>query len=205
MLILKQYGITLKRVEESDLEEIRYWRNQRFIAEKMIYRKEISKEEQVEWFRKINNQYNYYFIIIDAQGNRIGVINSKDVDLKKGEGEGGIFIWDQKYWETQAPSLASLVLLNFSMLMLESFKRSKIKVLKSNVSAMRYNEKLGYSISESLEGKEYVEMLLTRESYIKSTENLRQKLARAYRTKGELKVEGRTSEINTEEINKLLI
>lgn len=205
MLILKQYGITLKRVVEGDLEEIRFWRNQNFISENMIYREEISKQDQLRWFQSINNKLNYYFIIINDEGDRIGVINSKDVDLQKGEGEGGIFIWNQEVWNTQVPSLASLVLLNFSMLMLNSFKCSKIKVLKANSTAIKYNQSLGYVITNDFEQCDYLEMKLTKNSYLEATSKLRMKLSKIYKGKSKLVLVGEKSHLNIDEINELLV
>ena len=60
MLTLSQYGVTLKRVTEHDIEEIRYWRNQPFIRNTMQFRKHITKKMQQEWFQSINNKYNYW-------------------------------------------------------------------------------------------------------------------------------------------------
>ena len=48
MLTLSQYGVTLKRVTEHDIEEIRYWRNQPFIRNTMQFRKHITKKMQQE-------------------------------------------------------------------------------------------------------------------------------------------------------------
>jgi hypothetical protein len=206
MLTIKQYNVTLKRVEKVDLEEIRAWRNQQFIAKNMLYQAEISKEQQLEWFNEINNKNNYYFVILSPQNERVGLVNSKDVDLESGIGEGGIFILNKKCWDTLLPGLASLVLLNFSMLKLHGFKGSVVKVLKENSAAVLYNKKLGYSIVENLSlDKPYYWMSLTKESYLKRTLGIQRTLRKLYPENSEIIVSGVVSDINTEEINSFLV
>ena len=73
-LIINQYGVTLKRVEEQDIELIRKWRNYPSIRKQMGYQKIITKKRQKEWFRKINNKYNYYFC---PHQNRKSIIDWK--------------------------------------------------------------------------------------------------------------------------------
>ena len=46
MLILKQYGVTLTRIQEKDIELIRYWRNQSDIVNFMEYKNYIFPEAQ---------------------------------------------------------------------------------------------------------------------------------------------------------------
>ena len=63
MISLEQYGITLKRITEEDIELIRIKRNTPEIRTRMAYRKKISEAEQKLWFQGINNHLNYYFLI----------------------------------------------------------------------------------------------------------------------------------------------
>ena len=71
MLTLYQYGVTLKRLEINDIEEVRSWRNFHYIQNKMQFTEDISSEMQLIWFNSINNKLNYYFIIIDQNGKRV--------------------------------------------------------------------------------------------------------------------------------------
>ena len=58
-MIIRKYGLLLKRVQREDLELIRTKRNQRSVREHMFYQKTISKLDQEKWFDSINNIYNY--------------------------------------------------------------------------------------------------------------------------------------------------
>jgi hypothetical protein len=203
MLTLSQYGVTLKRLELDDIEEVRKWRNLHYIQNKMQYKEDISSEMQLIWFNSVNNNLNYYFIIINEKGKRVGLINSKDVDLKQKNGEGGIFISDRDVWNTVTPAVASIILLNFSICCLQLFDRSLITIIKSNTSAINYNKKLGYSVVD--EGDSVVRMELTKESYLHSVKAYSKILDKLYPNNKELMISGSVSVINIEEINDLLI
>jgi hypothetical protein len=203
MLTLSQYGVTLKRLELDDIEEVRKWRNFHYIQNKMQYKEDISSEMQLIWFNSVNNKLNYYFIIINEKGKRVGLINSKDVDLKQKNGEGGIFISDRDVWNTFTPAVASIILLNFSICCLQLFDRSLITIIKSNTSAINYNKKLGYSVVD--EGDSVVRMELTKESYLHSVKAYSKILDKLYPNNKELMISGSVSVINIEEINDLLI
>lgn len=111
----------------------------------MAYQKKISKSQQEKWFAKINNKYNYYFLIY-VKNQPIGVINCKEVDEKARIGEGGIFIWDKDMRKTPYPVFASLILLDFIFNELQFGEYSFIRVLQSNRQAIRYNKALGYQL-----------------------------------------------------------
>ena len=202
MLTLYQYGVTLKRLEINDIEEVRRWRNFHYIQNKMQFTEDISPEMQLIWFNSINNKLNYYFIIIDENGKRVGLINSKNVDLKNKNGEGGIFISDRAVWNTITPAVASVILLNFSLCCLQSFDRSLITIIKSNTSAINYNNKLGYSVVD--EDDFAVRMELTKESYVHSAKTYLKALDKLYPNDKELIISGSVSDINIQEINDLL-
>ena len=203
MLTLSQYGVTLKRLTIDDIEEVRLWRNENYIKDKMIYSKEITPQMQKKWFDSINNKYNYYFVIIDSDGDRVGLINSKNINLDEKVGEGGIFIADKKVWKTVTPVIASMILINFSVVLLNSFDKSIVKVLKSNSSAIEYNKRLGYFKSDENNG--IIQMKLTKESYIEATKMYSQILKKFHPNHSELNYSGTPSELNIDEINNLLI
>lgn len=169
---LDQYGITLTRITENDIELVRTWRNMPHIIAQMAYRRHISKGAQEKWFHTINNPYNYY-MIISFNNEKIGVINIKNINLEDKWGEGGLFIWDTKFWNTYIPVLASLCLLNFVFLELKITNKSFVKILKDNGQAIRYNRQLGYVLAPYQEKEKNQLYVLTSEDYILKTEKLR--------------------------------
>jgi UDP-4-amino-4,6-dideoxy-N-acetyl-beta-L-altrosamine N-acetyltransferase len=201
MISLKQYGIELKRVEMSDIEMIRLWRNAPEIRSKMAYRKKISASEQVKWFNSVDNKLNYYFLI-KVNGESIGVINCKEVNEKDEYGEGGIFIWDKEYMKTPYPVFASLMFLDFIFNELLMGNVSFIRTLKSNDAAKKYNKTLGYLLiprQEQVNNQWYV---LTKETFNNKSKMIK-KAAKAFtQTDGGLVVEGGESKKNIEKLNQ---
>ncbi|MCX7728204.1 MAG: GNAT family N-acetyltransferase [Bacteroidia bacterium] len=164
-MIVKQYGLTYKRIQEEDLELIRYWRNRDFIRKTMQFQEYITFKMQRAWFQKINNKYNYYFLIEDNQ-KKIGLINCKDTD-KNRVAEGGIFFWEKSYWNTFVPALASLTMLQVIFEEIKSGDTSIITVRKDNLHALKFNQYLGYSVY--YEDDKVFKLKLSIEDYLTKT------------------------------------
>jgi len=203
MLILKQYGVTLTRIQEKDIELIRYWRNQSDIVNFMEYKNYIFPEAQKKWFASIDNKLNYYFII-EFENKKIGLINVKNYDRIAGFGEGGIFIWDKNYIGSFAAVFSSLCLLNFMLLKVSVSIKSRVRILSTNDSAIHYNKLLGYKLLQDQE-KELNQLYeLDVKDYLLIGEKLN-KAAQALADDSSLIYYGDVSEKNIDEINNLLI
>ena len=60
-MIVRKYGITLRRLALEDIELVRQKRNSQEIRQVMHFKDEITPEMQLKWFESINNFENYYF------------------------------------------------------------------------------------------------------------------------------------------------
>lgn len=199
---LHRYGIRLRRIEFSDIELIRHHRNKREIRGLMRYQRRISKRKQRKWFEGINNYLNYYFMI-EVQEKQIGLINCKDVDLKKEVGEGGIFIWDPDYIGTPYPLLASVLLIDFLFNILKIGKTSVINILPTNVKAINYNKFLGYKVTGNNPDKS-VRLTLTKEDFNEKLPKLIKACHNFSDDRSDFHMTGVESEINHPKINELL-
>lgn len=170
----------------------------------MGYQKKVSKNQQVEWFKSINNKYNYFFLII-IENTPIGVINCKDVNIKDEYGEGGIFIGNEDYLKSTYPIFASLIVLDFIFNELEIGDKSFIRVLAKNDAAKNYNQQLGYVLIPGQETKKNQWHILTKEKF--NSQKLKfKKAAKIYtETDGLLKVQGEVSKNNLDKLNKYLL
>lgn len=201
-MILSRFGIQLKRIEHSDIELIRTWRNHPSIRKTMAYRKTISAAMQEKWFSSINNKLNYYFLIIH-NGKKIGVINVKNINEKNRYGEGGIFIWDESYYGTNIPSIASLLLIDFIFNTINYSTKSFVRILATNKPAINFNLQLGYVIVPYQEKESNQLYVLTREDFNKKIIKLIPTLEKLHGN-AELVVEGRSSTLHLDEINSYL-
>jgi len=171
-MIIRKYGITIKRLKEDDIELVRRMRNSPEIQRNMYYREHITSRMQRQWFKSVNNKENGYFII-EYAGKKIGLIHGKDNDFEKRTSEGGIFIWDKQYIGTIVPALASIIMDDYTFL-IQNFNATYAKVLKSNTAVIEYNKLMGYELCEPRNSDKDVQwMILTREAYLKRMQTLR--------------------------------
>lgn len=174
-----KYGITLERLKEKDIELVRKWRNSDPVRLNMEYRDIISEEQQKEWFKSINNLQNNY-LLIHYKGEKIGLLNDKNIDWENRTSESGLFLGRTEYYGTFVPYFISVAGIenNFHFL---SWKKQYAHILRSNTNAIRYNRELGYYL---LPGQEAIENQLyemTPESYEQKAGKIR-KAVRALAT-----------------------
>lgn len=203
MLILEQYGIKLCRVQKEDIELIRKWRNQKCVSEYMEYKKHITRWAQRKWFKKINNKFNYFFII-ETEGKKVGVINVKNYNEALGFGEGGIFIGDQNYINSFVSVYSTLCLLNVTFMKL-NLKKSVIKILRNNYRAIQYNKLIGYKLLQNQDNVENQLYELTIEDYIKYGARLNKAATILNKNQSTLHYSGIVSDLNIDAINQLLL
>jgi UDP-4-amino-4,6-dideoxy-N-acetyl-beta-L-altrosamine N-acetyltransferase len=199
---LNQYGITLRRIEFSDIELIREKRNSIEVRRTMAFRKKISASMQQRWFESVNNKLNYYFMI-EHKGRNIGVVNCKNVDEKSGLGEGGIFTWDLQSGEEFIPVAATIILMDFIFYEIKFSNKSVVRIVKDNHRAIAYNRAIGYVKIPGQDYQNHQWYVLTREDYEKASGSIRKALSSLYGA-SPMEITGKASEINFEVINALI-
>ncbi len=162
-MILRKYGLELKEVEREDLELIRQYRNTDIIKNKMIHRQQITREQQLEWFKEVRSIKHFYFLIY-KNDSAIGLINGKNIDFVNKSSEGGIFVWNEdRNYET---SITASIILNDWNFLINGFEKNYAQVLKSNKQAIAYNEFMGYKIADRIhENNQVIWMEQTKEDY----------------------------------------
>lgn len=168
-MIIRRYGIELRRVMHGDIELIRQMRNRDDIRSKMLDQRLISPEQQEKWFQSINNNENLYFVICHND-TRIGLVYGKNINYENKTAEGGIFIWDQSYLGTGIPAKASILMMELSF-EVAGMEKIYARVNELNSLAINYNKSLGYVEIER--GKL---MVLSKDSYEKRIMKLKQYL-----------------------------
>ena len=168
---ISKYGVSLIRLTEEDLELVRRWRNDDEIKKYMNFQEYITPEMHKKWFESIDNPENFYYIIV-YKGDKIGMVNDKNIDWKKKTAEGGLFIWDKRYVNSIVPMKISFLLLEIAYIML-GWNKTYIKVRKDNHRAVEYNKTLGYEISVEPEKQDYIMMELDKKHFFERSEKLR--------------------------------
>lgn len=180
-----KYGLVLEKIKHHQIEMLRGWRNAPEIRRNMEFKNHISKEMQEDWFKKIDNE-NHFFFIIHFQDVPIGMIHISDIDWRKKSAQSGLFISKKEYMKTNAPVSASLAMLDvfFDFLGIETVFA---KTHHQNLDAIRYNQALGFEKSKSAEGNVFDIYVLTKNRYYAHADKLRKITGKLYGTK--LKVE----------------
>lgn len=171
MEVISKYGITLRPLTHDKIEMVRQWRNSPKIQQYMEYRQEITPEMQEAWFLKISTSGKDFFFIMEFEGKEVGLINIKDVDFEKKEGEPGIFIWDDDFLNCGASVRASLARNDFAWDTLK-LERMVSHVLSDNKRAIRYNKMQGFVLAPDQEGVYNQKYILEKANAIKSKEKL---------------------------------
>jgi RimJ/RimL family protein N-acetyltransferase len=194
---LTGFGLVLRRITTQDIELVRGWRNQPSVRSQMLVQDEISAEQQVLWFEKINNPFNYYFII-EVSDLPIGVIYAKNIDEQSMVGEGGIFIGDNKFIGTDIPARASMLFLYFCFNKI-GVSTSIAKAKEDNYIAAEFNKCLGYKEVKRSQGVIYLQL--------KKEDFLRAPMVASVLRKIEKSVQltGTVSDKNLDSINQWLI
>jgi len=160
---LFKYGITLERLKEADIELVRQWRNSDPVRLNMEYRQIISPEQQLEWFNSIDNLQNNY-LLIHYKGEKIGLLNDKNVDWEARTSESGLFLGKHEYYASFVPYLVSVAGIETTFYFL-NWKKQFAHILRSNQNAIKYNIQLGYRLFEGQESFENQQYEMTRESF----------------------------------------
>jgi len=160
---LFKYGITLERLKKADIELVRQWRNSDPVRLNMEYRQIISPEQQLEWFNSIDNLQNNY-LLIHYKGEKIGLLNDKNVDWEARTSESGLFLGKHVYYASFVPYLVSVAGIETTFYFL-NWKKQFAHILRSNQNAIKYNIQLGYRLFEGQESFENQQYEMTRESF----------------------------------------
>lgn len=172
-MIIEGYNVTLTRISKEDTELIRQWRNLDHVRKFMEFRENISEEMQAEWYKKINNIHNLYFIILQ-KGIKKGVINAKNIDWKRKIFEVGLFMGYEKDIISVTPILATLCFFDVFFIKL-GFEKIFMKIHHENIKAIHFDLSLGCQLIESEHTSEFNHYYLDRESYLKKSAGLREK------------------------------
>ena len=165
-----KYGITLERLKEQDIELVRQWRNSDPVRLNMKYQEFITPEQQQQWFHSINTpEFNY--LLIHYQGEKIGLLNDKNIDWEARSSESGIFLGRPEFYNTFVPYLVSVAGIETTFYLL-GWNRQFAHILRSNVNAIRFNLELGYQLCDGQED-DHQQYEITRESFERKAVKLR--------------------------------
>jgi len=111
MYQISAYNVVLREVCESDIEQLRLWRNLPEIRHNMISSTIISKEQQQQWFDSLAQKNEFHFVA-HYQNKPIGYAHYKP-ENNGNNGQTSIYVGEEKYRNTIIPFFIVLSLLDF--------------------------------------------------------------------------------------------
>ena len=169
-MIIQKGDIRFIRLREEDIELVRKWRNSPEITQYMEFRDFISEDMQQEWFESIDTIYNLYFII-EYKGEKVGLINGKNINWEEMSMEAGVFYWKKDLYDTEVPIIATLIFGDLGVI--AGGLTTYAHILRSNSRAIRFNKMIGFDVCEDQENVENQLYKMTRESYLQRSRKLR--------------------------------
>ncbi len=170
-----RFGIKFHLLKEHGLEMVRQWRNDPVVANNYEFRDHITPEMQRQWFQSVNNIHNLY-TIIEYQGEKLGVINIKNIDWEKKTCEGGIFIPYPKFHQSFLPAIVSFITTEI-IFMVFDWNVSYAHVLKDNKSVQGFVKMLGYVLMPGQEAVNNQQYAITRASFEKFAPRLKKAIS----------------------------
>lgn len=183
-MVIRKYGVLLRRLREEDLELVRNNRNSEDIRKHMFYQEIITPEMQKKWFHTVNNIHNHYFIV-EYREKKVGMIFCKNDNYEEKSTEGGIFFWDIQYRNSFVPVIASVVFSDLGF-KFRDMKKVYATIRKTNIQVINYITQLGYSLHEEFPNEEKAVYLLTKSDFFAKTEKIRKAIIKITRDSSEL-------------------
>jgi UDP-4-amino-4,6-dideoxy-N-acetyl-beta-L-altrosamine N-acetyltransferase len=138
-------NISLKKLTREYLDDIFVMRNSEQIRRCMVHQEIISWEDHLEWYERISQSDNDFYWVILYESEVIGLVNLKDIDWDKKNGEAGIFIGKPEYHNSFISFTTNILFLDFAFFHLR-LKKIKATILKSNKRAIRFNMMFGFQV-----------------------------------------------------------
>ncbi len=173
MKIIHQSTI-LRTICESDIEQIRQWRNADRVNQYLVNRKPISREEQIRWFQGIDPTTSIYFMI-DESNISLGTIYVHGIDLEQKSFWGNIFIGNPHF--SNSPLVIKSVLL-LTIFFFEHLDFDKIYSIMhyKNSAAVEMNKRLGFV--EMKRENNFITGICHKNDFELRTKNIRKALLR---------------------------
>ena len=157
-LKIKGSRIYLRPITIEDTECVVRWRNDKKVVENFIYRKNISKEEHLNWFHnKVETGDVIQFIICDNKTDKaLGSIYLQNFNLESRQAEEGIFLGEEEAYGRGIGTEAAALVLKYAF---ETLKLHKLtaRVLSYNQGSRRMHEKAGYVMESYLKDELFLD------------------------------------------------
>lgn len=135
-------GVTLRTIEEEDLEFIRDSIDAPAVRRYLASRLPVNLDQEREFYESVICEDEHVNLLICTDGEAAGTIGLHPADSVSGSGELGLFLAEE-YWGQGLGTEASRLLTDYAFRE-RRFHRVTARVIEGNVGSRRIWEKLGF-------------------------------------------------------------
>lgn len=128
------------KVNENHLEKILRWRTSEFVTRYMYTDIQFDLQKQMDWFKKISQDKNGFYWVIEEKNQLIGFVSITNIDWYNKRGEWNYYIGEQKYGMLGGFIGVYMYNYAFNQLGLEKMQGA---VLENNIAVRKIHQKLG--------------------------------------------------------------
>ncbi len=144
-------SVEIRKIDENDTMNIVKWRNNPKVLCHFIDQRELSYDAHASWMQNYVNTGKVSQFIIVVDGQDVGSVFIRDIDHDKKIGEYGIFIGEDNFRGLGVGSKASRLILEYAFNSL-GLNTIFLRVVESNVRAIKSYLNLGFKLSDRKEG-----------------------------------------------------
>ena len=142
--------VTIRPITYDDTENIVRWRNSEYVNSRFIDRRMFTKESHEAWLKNYVETGKVAQFIILLNGEPVGSVYLRDIDLNKKEAEYGIFIGEESARGKGVGTKSAILILKYAFEEL-GLEKIFLRVLKDNPGAVRSYEKAGFKKNDRTE------------------------------------------------------
>ena len=147
---LESANLIYRPITESDTDMVLNWRNNPDIKKYFFYRKDITRQEHLNWLRnKVDKGFVIQFIVIVKKTDTpIGSVYFRDIDHETKSAEYGIFIGEK---EARGKGYGLEIATRMISYFFEVLKYEKLylQAVSSNFTAIKCYSKAGFTVSST--------------------------------------------------------
>ena len=135
--------VTIRPITYDDTEKIVKWRNSEYVNSRFIDRRLFTKESHEAWLKTYVEAGKAAQFIILLNGEAVGSVYLRDIDLDTKEAEYGIFIGEESARGKGVGTKSAKLILKYAFEEL-GLEKIFLRVFKDNPGAVRSYEKAGF-------------------------------------------------------------
>lgn len=144
---LKEKGLVLRPITESDTDLIVCWRNKESVKKNFLYRSDFTAETHRKWLREKVQTGNVVQFIIEMQNEvqsvPVGSVYLRDIDYENSSAEFGIFIGEDSARGKGVGTEAAKMILEYGHKEL-GLHRIFLRMVAENIAAYKAYRKAGF-------------------------------------------------------------